>query len=259
MRRMPLIALLGILAVDACLFPSAWSEAEAEVQAEAKDGRHSVVGFWAGEESILEVALVGDGLSARVFALTNPVYQADEQDGPAGAVRLDDRNQDEALRQRPVLGLELLSGYRYDDGRWQGKIYDPKTGNTYNSRMWVDAEGRLKRKDGPTVPVFVSVSAVKEAHGEIVNWISMIQDLSERRNAEDQLRRADRLSSVGTFAAGIAPEVYGRAAAALEHFFRGAYLFETKDTHGAAAAWQKAQSLEPENAYYRSILRPRTR
>jgi uncharacterized protein (DUF2147 family) len=150
---MSLIALLGVLAVDACLFPSAWSEAEAEVQAEAKDGRHSVVGFWAGEESILEVALADDGLSARVFALTDPVYRPDEQDGPAGAVRRDDRNEDEALRQRPVLGLELLSGYRYEDGRWQGKIYDPKTGNTYNSRMWVDGEGRLKMRGYVGVPM----------------------------------------------------------------------------------------------------------
>jgi PAS domain S-box-containing protein len=70
-----------------------------------------------------------------------------------------------------------------------------------------EAEGRLKRKDGSTVPVFVSVTGLEAAHGEVTNWISMIQDLTERRHAEDQLRRADRLSSVGTFAAGIAHEI----------------------------------------------------
>jgi PAS domain S-box-containing protein len=70
-----------------------------------------------------------------------------------------------------------------------------------------EAEGRLKCKDDSTLPVFVSVIALEAAHGEVVNWISMIQDRTERQNAEDQLRRADRLSSVGTFAAGIAHEI----------------------------------------------------
>lgn len=147
MRRMLLKTLLVVslcfLAVNGTLFPSA----------SADDARSTVVGFWAGEESILEVTLVDDGLSARIFALTNPVYRPDEPEGPAGNPRLDDRNDDEVLRQRPVLGLELLSGYRYEDGRWQGKIYDPKTGNTYTSRMWVDGDGRLKMRGYVGIPM----------------------------------------------------------------------------------------------------------
>lgn len=59
-------------------------------------------------------------------------------------------------------------------------------------------------------------------------------------------------------AAGIDTETYATSARALELFFRGAYLFEAQDTRGATAAWREAQILEPDNAYYRSILRLRS-
>jgi spermidine synthase len=60
-------------------------------------------------------------------------------------------------------------------------------------------------------------------------------------------------------AEGIDAATYATSAHALELFFRGAYLFEAQDTRGATAAWHEAQILEPDNAYYRSILRPRSR
>jgi len=159
----------GVLAVIGPPVPSAWAE----------DGRGAVAGFWAGEESILEVTLFDDGLSARIFALTSPVYRPDEQAGPAGAVRLDDRNDDESLRARPVLGLELLSDYRYEDGRWQGQIYDPKTGNTYTSRMWVDRDGRLKMRGYLGVPMLgrtVEYVPVSECPPQVPAMLALVDE-----------------------------------------------------------------------------------
>ena len=53
---------------------------------------------------------------------------------------------------------------------------------------------------------------------------------------------------------GIDTETYTRSSAALQHFYRGAYLFEQKKVREAAASWQEALRAEPQNLYYRSIL-----
>jgi uncharacterized protein (DUF2147 family) len=95
----------------------------------------AVYGRWVGEESVVEISPAGESLSMIVIALADPHYLPEEQAGPSGAIRRDDNNPEPALQDRPVLGLELLSDYRFDGKRWSGRIYDPKSGNTYSSRM----------------------------------------------------------------------------------------------------------------------------
>ena len=46
----------------------------------------------------------------------------------------------------------------------------------------------LMRKDGERFPTFVSPSAVRNAHGEIVNYIATVKDISERKKAENEIR-----------------------------------------------------------------------
>ena len=48
--------------------------------------------------------------------------------------------------------MELLSDYRWTGKRWEGKIYDPASGNTYSSRMEPDGE-RLKMRGYIGVPM----------------------------------------------------------------------------------------------------------
>ena len=109
------------------------------------DDPQAVVGFWATQDSILEVAPAGDTLSMRVVALQNPVYLEGEEHGPPGAVRVDVNNPDEALRSRPILGMELLDEYAFEKKRWGGKIYDPQSGKLYSSTMWVE-DGELQMR-----------------------------------------------------------------------------------------------------------------
>jgi uncharacterized protein (DUF2147 family) len=50
--------------------------------------------------------------------------------------RKDDKNPNETLQKRDVLGIELLSNFSYNDGTWSdGKIYDPESGKTYDCKM----------------------------------------------------------------------------------------------------------------------------
>lgn len=82
----------------------------------------------------------------------------------SGEDKLDDKNPDEDLKSRPIMGLKLLQGFSYDedDNEWvDGTIYDPKSGSTYKCLMWFD-------KDPGTLIVkgYIGVSII----GKKVAW-----------------------------------------------------------------------------------------
>jgi uncharacterized protein (DUF2147 family) len=88
---------------------------------------------------IAPCAPAGDRLCGTIISLQTPL---DEDGRP----KLDEHNPDAAQRNRPVLGLTVIRDFRpAGPGRWDhGKIYDPKTGRTYASKMRLDADGTLK-------------------------------------------------------------------------------------------------------------------
>lgn len=55
---------------------------------------------------------------------------------------------------------------------------------------------------------------------------------------------------------GIDDVTWSRSYAALDEFWRGAWLFELHRTSEAAEAWSSALRIDPANAYYRSIVGP---
>ena len=59
---------------------------------------------------------------------------------------LDVKNPDPALRAKPLIGQQVMRDFKSaEPGRWTGgKIYDPKTGKTYNSKLTAAANGTLK-------------------------------------------------------------------------------------------------------------------
>lgn len=65
---------------------------------------------------------------------------------PADAKATDANNPDAKLKTRPILGLQMLWGFKSaGPGKWTGgKIYDPQTGKTYDSKISVNANGTLK-------------------------------------------------------------------------------------------------------------------
>ncbi len=64
----------------------------------------------------------------------------------AGDPQRDINNPDPALRARPIVGMVVLRDFQREaSGRWSGgKIYDPKTGKTYDSKMQLNPDGTLK-------------------------------------------------------------------------------------------------------------------
>lgn len=65
----------------------------------------------------------------------------------------------------------------------------------------------LARPTGAPLPVGVSASPLFACAGEIDGAVLIIRDLSRVRELEEAVRRADRLSMLGTLAAGLAHEV----------------------------------------------------
>jgi uncharacterized protein (DUF2147 family) len=55
--------------------------------------------------------------------------------------RKDINNPKKGLQNRDILGLELLTAFKYDDGVYDdGEIYDPETGKTYSCKMTLEGK-----------------------------------------------------------------------------------------------------------------------
>ena len=66
-----------------------------------------------------------------------------------GRPKVDDKNPDKAMHNRPIMGLELLKGFTFNESKkeWSdGTIYDPKSGKTYDCYMWFDGPNKLQIK-----------------------------------------------------------------------------------------------------------------
>jgi len=141
------------------------------------DDRGAVLGRWATDGSIIEISETEGTLRARVIALREPVYRADEA-GPAGSVRVDLNNPDAALRDRPIIGIDLLSDYTWDGKLWRGRIYDPESGNTYKSQMRIGKDGNLEMRGYVGMPMFGRTKVfapVSSCSGNIPQMLALAQ------------------------------------------------------------------------------------
>ena len=96
---------------------------------------YSIFGLCASEGSIFRTYFEDDTVKGEILALKNPLYTEEESATRAGEIKLDDNNPDKALSARTIIGINIFSDYQFDDGQWQGTIYDPESGNTYKSKM----------------------------------------------------------------------------------------------------------------------------
>ena len=63
---------------------------------------------------------------------------------PARWCRCEGREQsDKVLRNRTILGMNILTGFKSDGKEWKGQIYDPKSGKTYRSIVYKGPSGNL--------------------------------------------------------------------------------------------------------------------
>lgn len=120
MRNLSIIlALIGFLA-----YPFVTAQAQ-EVSGD------DILGVWLNEDkdAHVDVYKEGDFYFGKIIWL-------DEPNEENGEPKLDDENEDESLRTRPVMGLLLLRDFVFDKDEWEdGRIYDPKNGKDYKCYM----------------------------------------------------------------------------------------------------------------------------
>ena len=114
-------------------------------------------------------------------------------------------------------GFTILTGYRPEDviGRNPRILKSGRHPPEFYAEMWTTIkEGRVwsgemfnQRKDGGLYHEYMTIAPVRDEAGKVAHYVAIKQDLTERKNLEQQLARAQRLESIGLLASGIAHDL----------------------------------------------------
>ena len=107
-----------------------------------------ILGKWltAAGEGHIEIYKKGNKYFGKLVWINDP---NDEKGKP----KTDLLNPNPSLRNKPVLGMELLKDFVYEDKRWtDGAIYDPNSGKTYSCNL------NLKNFQQLTVRGYIGIS-----------------------------------------------------------------------------------------------------
>ncbi|MGH8126884.1 MAG: DUF2147 domain-containing protein [Gammaproteobacteria bacterium] len=121
------------------------------VASQAKAGPDAaVLGVWTTPNDKSRVRIYhgeNGSFDGKIIWLKQPTYATDYKNKAlAGKPKVDEHNPDKSLRSRPVMGMDVLTGFKYSpsDHDWRkGKCYDPDDGKTYTCRMWLKSPDTL--------------------------------------------------------------------------------------------------------------------
>lgn len=107
----------------------------------------NIIGSWqtAGGDSQLELFKCGNKICGKIVWLKVQNY-IDSNDGPIGKTKVDRKNPVASLRNRPILGLEVMKGLTASgNNQWGGGVcYDPESGKSYKCKMQLSSPDRLE-------------------------------------------------------------------------------------------------------------------
>lgn len=139
----------------------------------------------------------------------------------ANAVVISDRNGDiqwvnpafselNGYSQAETIGINVRV---FESGRHSRAFYKAMRRHIAVGKIW-HGEVINRRRDGSHYTAEMTVTPFRDESGKIANYITIIQDISQRKKADSEmleareaLARAERLNALGIMAAGIAHEI----------------------------------------------------
>lgn len=129
-----------------------------------------VLGYWLTEEKTAVIEMKKDDKGSYYGEI---VWLKDLHTGKAKE-KLDEKNPDEKLRKRSLLGLKNTWGFKHEgEGEFgDGNIYDPKSGKTYSANMELDDGGKeLELRGYVGVPLFGRTTEWTREEGKVPAYI----------------------------------------------------------------------------------------
>ena len=110
-----------------------------------------ILGEWVTAEGESKVEIYKSDsttFSGKIVWLRDPLKE--------GKPVVDDKNPEDSLQNRPVLGLVILRDFSYAGDRiWKGgEIYDPKSGNDYSAKITMVDDDHLDLRGFIVIPLF---------------------------------------------------------------------------------------------------------
>ena len=106
-----------------------------------------------------------------------------------------------------ISGRQVKGGLFSDIFKEEGPLIDMVEKTVATGMSVSDHENIVLKRNGKLTPVGASTSPLLSSKGERIGTILLLRDLSNVRELEEAVRQADRLSSLGALAAGLAHEI----------------------------------------------------
>jgi PAS domain S-box-containing protein len=88
-------------------------------------------------------------------------------------------------------------------GKDAESVYRDMREKTEHGKVWA-GEVTNRKKDDMLYDAYMTVSPVKDPSGRIINYVSIINDITEKKRFDKHLQEAQKMQAIGTLAGGVA-------------------------------------------------------
>jgi uncharacterized protein (DUF2147 family) len=110
-------------------------------------GGDEIIGIWNTQEKDAKIEIIhcGEKYCGKIVWLKEPNYSEGSKSGTPGTPLLDRYNPDPLLKNKSLMGLQIMYDFVYDGGNtWTaGKVYDPTNGKAYSANMTLVSPNQL--------------------------------------------------------------------------------------------------------------------